>query len=74
MSKTRISDIGRRLVSLNDEKNLAFCTKPGYTWGSSTRTQPKQVSSTLGLTFILVGYSSGQALAQVQLCATACNF
>lgn len=40
--KTRISDIGRRMITSADEKDLLFCHKPGYTWGMSTRTGPKQ--------------------------------
>jgi hypothetical protein len=50
MSKSRISDIGRRLVTADDEKKLPFHSKPGYTWGSSTRSTPKAVSQ---LFFIL---------------------
>ncbi len=45
MPKTRISDVGRRLINKDDEKDLLFCAKPGYTWGMSTRTGPKDVSN-----------------------------
>lgn len=45
MSKSRISDVGRRMITSNDDKELLFSQKPGYTWGMSTRTGPKDVSN-----------------------------
>lgn len=41
MGKTRISDIGRRLVTCKEEDKNPFSSKPGYTWGNSTRSTPK---------------------------------
>ena len=40
MNKTRTSLIGRRLfeTSTIDEKDLPFASKPGFTFGISTRT------------------------------------
>jgi hypothetical protein len=72
MSKSRISDIGRRLVTADDEKKLPFHSKPGYTWGNSTRSTPKAVSQSLFLFFYLVGHGSSKTLAKVQLCTTTC--
>jgi hypothetical protein len=43
MINTRVSDIGRRLVQTStiDEKDFPFAVKPGYTFGVSTRSEPK---------------------------------
>jgi len=43
MNRTRVSHIGRRLLSdaLTDEAGLPFAQKPGFTWGVGTRTSPK---------------------------------
>ena len=44
MNTTRISQIGRKLIesSTIDEKGLPFATKPGFSFGVSTRSVPKQ--------------------------------
>jgi len=46
MVKSRISAVGRRLIQLDgaDDKHDSYWKKPGYTWGMSTRTQPRDVS------------------------------
>lgn len=43
MNRTRISGIGRKLIesSTIDERGLPFATKPGFSFGVSTRTVPK---------------------------------
>ena len=43
MIKTRVSGVGRRLIltSTIDEKEFPFASKPGFTFGVSTRIKPK---------------------------------
>jgi len=43
MIKTRVSGVGRRLIltSTIDEKEFPFESKPGFTFGVSTRIKPK---------------------------------
>jgi hypothetical protein len=43
MNRTRISQIGRKLIesSTIDERGLPFATKPGFSFGVSTRTVPR---------------------------------
>ena len=43
MSPRRVTDVGRRLLygACEDEKMAPFFEKPGYSWGVSIRTTPK---------------------------------
>lgn len=43
MIKSRVSGVGRRLIltSTIDEKEYPFASKPGFTFGVSTRIKPK---------------------------------
>lgn len=43
MTQTRVSDIGRRLfyAASEDEAELPFAQKPGFTWGVGVRTKPR---------------------------------
>jgi len=43
MINTRVTEVGRRLITTSryDEKDYPFSVKPGFTWGISTRSKPK---------------------------------
>jgi hypothetical protein len=43
MTKSRVSPVGRRLLmnSIIDEKDIPITLKPGFTFGISTRSTPK---------------------------------
>ena len=44
MTKNRVSPVGRRLLmdSIVDEKEIPNTAKPGFTFGISTRSNPKE--------------------------------
>ena len=70
MKVSRVSGVGRRIRSQigNDDENLPFADKPGFTWGNTIRADPTLVSSSALI--ILVDARANKIVAQVQLFPT----